>query len=174
MKKLLLLTVLPIIFIGCKNNDTDSSETTSSEFTEEVTVNYKPYGDEVSTAEIITPRKLQKIYQNIAIGDTVDLKITARVKEVCKKKGCWMRIVLNDDVDDEAMIRFKDYGFFMPVNIEGKEIIAEGKAFLEELSVDAQRHYAEDGGASAEEILSITEPKITYSFLAHGVLVPES
>lgn len=173
MRKLLLVTVLTIIFIGCKNKEKDALEANPSETTETVSINYKPYGDEVSTGETVNPEKLKEVYQNISVGDTVNLKIAARVKEVCKKKGCWMRIELEGE-DEEAMIRFKDYGFFMPVNIEGKEIIAEGKAFLEEQSVDKQRHYAEDGGASAEEILSITEPKITYSFMAHGVLVPES
>lgn len=170
MRKILVLSVLAIVFISCKNNE-KNLVSDSMEPSEEIAINYKPYGDEVSSADAVSPEKLREVYEQISVGDTINLKIAARVKEVCKKKGCWMRIELNDD---EAMIRFKDYGFFMPLNIEGKEIIAEGKAFLEEQSVDKQRHYAEDAGASAEEVLSITEPKITYSFLAHGVLVPES
>ncbi len=52
--------------------------------------------------------------------------------------------------------------------------MVEGKAFIEEMSVEAQRHYAEDGGATPEEVSAITEPKLTYSFLAHGVLISES
>ncbi len=75
--------------------------------------------------------------------------------------------------EDEAMVRFKDYGFFMPKDISGKEIIAEGKAYVEEMSVEDQRHYAEDGGATPEEIAAITEPKRTLAFEAHGVLIPE-
>jgi hypothetical protein len=35
------------------------------------------------------------------------------------------------------------------------------------------RHYAEDAGASSAEIEAITEPKITYSFMADGVLLAE-
>jgi len=42
---------------------------------------------------------------------------------------------------------------------------------VEEVSIDEQRHYAEDAGKSAEEIASITVPKRTYSFEADGVLV---
>ena len=41
------------------------------------------------------------------------------------------------------------------------------------MSVDEQRHYAEDKGATKEEIEVITEPKRTFSFLADGVLLVE-
>ena len=43
--------------------------------------------------------------------------------------------------------------------------------FVNEVSVDEQRHYAEDAGKSKEEIALITEPKKTYSFEADGVLL---
>jgi hypothetical protein len=75
--------------------------------------------------------------------------------------------------EEEAMVKFKDYGFFMPMDITGEEIIVEGMAFVEEVSVDEQRHYAEDAGETAEEIAKITEPKRTLSFVSNGVLIPE-
>ena len=57
------------------------------------------------------------------------------------------------------MVKFKDYGFFMPKDISGKEVILNGKAYVNEVPVDEQRHYAEDAGKSEEEIAAITEPK---------------
>jgi hypothetical protein len=72
-----------------------------------------------------------------------------------------------------VMVKFKDYGFFMPKNIAGEEVIVEGVAFVEEVSVDEQRHYAEDAGKSPDEIAEITEPKRTLSFISSGVLIPE-
>ena len=69
------------------------------------------------------------------------------------------------------MVKFKDYGFFMPKDIAGKEVIINGKAYVEEVSVDEQRHYAEDAGKTKEEIAKITEPKRTFSFEADGVLI---
>jgi hypothetical protein len=71
------------------------------------------------------------------------------------------------------MVKFKDYGFFMPKDIAGKEVIVNGKAFIEAMSVDEQRHYAEDGGESAEAIAAITEQKKTLRFEADGVLLKE-
>lgn len=44
-------------------------------------------------------------------------------------------------------------------------------AHIEESSVEAQRHIADDGGKSKEEIAEITEIKKTYAFEADGVLI---
>ena len=74
-------------------------------------------------------------------------------------------------MDQTVMVRFKDYGFFMPLNSDGKEVIVEGKAFVRETSVDELKHYAEDAGKSKEEIAKITEPERTLSFEAIGVLM---
>jgi hypothetical protein len=97
--------------------------------------------------------------------------MTAEVIEVCQAKGCWMTLKLENG--EEAMVKFKDYGFFMPKDIAGKEVILNGKAFVNEVPVEEQRHYAEDAGKSKEEVAAITEPKKTYSFEADGVLIKE-
>jgi hypothetical protein len=67
------------------------------------------------------------------------------------------------------MVRFKDYGFFVPKDIAGREVVIEGLASRELTPVDELRHYAEDAGKSKEEIESITEPKMELKFMADGV-----
>lgn len=167
MKKILILLLATGMVMSCKNKE---SETIIPEESEQIAVNYQSYGEEITDEGIVKMDYLYEKFKGMEVGDTLDVKIIAKVKEVCQKKGCWMKV----DMDgEEAMIRFKDYGFFMPMDIAGQEIIAEGQAYLEELSVDALRHYAEDGGATPEEALAITEPELTYSFKAHGVLIPE-
>jgi len=74
---------------------------------------------------------------------------------------------------NEAMVKFKDYGFFMPKNITDKEVIVNGKAFVSEVSIEEQRHYAEDAGKSEDEIAKIIEVKKTLSLEADGVLLIE-
>ena len=62
---------------------------------------------------------------------------------------------------------------FMPKvkQIAGKDVIVNGKAFVNEVSIGEQRHYAEAAGKIAEEIAQNTEPKKTYSFEADGALL---
>ena len=98
------------------------------------------------------------------------MKFSASVNEVCQAKGCWM---LLDIGTNEAMVKFKNYGFFMPKNIADKEVIVNGKAFISEVSIDEQRHYAEDAGKSEDEIAKIIEVKKTLSLEADGVLLIE-
>jgi hypothetical protein len=70
-------------------------------------------------------------------------------------------------------IKFKDYGFFVPMDISGKNVIFEGLAFKDTTSVEDLKHYAMDGGQTEEEITAITEPEINTSFLADGVIVTD-
>ena len=75
------------------------------------------------------------------------------------------------DQETETMVRFKDYGFFMPLDSKDREVIVEGKAFVTEVSVDDLRHYAEDAGKSTEEIAKIITQKKEFAFEANGVLI---
>ena len=75
------------------------------------------------------------------------------------------------DKETLTMVRFKDYGFFMPLDSKDREVIVEGKAFVKETSVKELQHYAEDAGKSKEEIAKITEPKKEFAFEANGVLM---
>ena len=96
-------------------------------------------------------------------------KVTGKVVEVCQEKGCWMKI---ERPNGEAMmVKFKDYGFFMPKDIVGKEVVIDGTASVKETSVKQLQHYAKDAGKSKEEIAKIKKPKKDVQFVASGVLV---
>jgi hypothetical protein len=111
---------------------------------------------------------LASAYSTMTTLDTVYGKVKGEIKEVCSKKGCWM--TLDMGAGNNIMVRFKDYGFFIPLNAEGS-VIVSGKAFISETSVDDLKHYAEDSGDTEEIIEAITIPEKTYSFEADGVLL---
>jgi hypothetical protein len=96
-------------------------------------------------------------------------KITGTVVEVCKKKGCFMK--LSQANGNPIMVQFTDYAYFMPQNIVGKTVVVEGKAKVKETSVERLKHYAADVGKTKEEIAMINEPKKDISIMADGVLV---
>ena len=96
-------------------------------------------------------------------------KISGKVLEVCQTKGCWMTLELPDGKD--LRVTFKDYGFFMPKDLAGKNIVAQGIAQTDTTSVEMLQHYAEDAGKSAEEIAQIAQPEIEISFVADGVVI---
>lgn len=101
-----------------------------------------------------------------------DVVVKGKVDGVCQAKGCWMTIVSDSNPKAESMfVKFVDYGFFMPLDLGGGQVVMKGKAYKEETSVDELRHYAEDEGKSAEEIAKITEPVTELKFMASGVKI---
>lgn len=124
------------------------------------------YGEGTTKKGAVNVAKMEK---TVLAGGSYTGKVTATVTEVCLEKGCWMRV---DKGNGETMtVRFKDYGFFMPKDIVGKTVVLEGEAKQKEVSVQQQRHYAEDAGKSKEEIEKINTPKKETQFIASGVLV---
>ena len=109
------------------------------------------------------------VIQKLAHADSLETKVEGKVTSVCQKKGCWMNVESADG--SEMFVRFKDYGFFMPLDLAGQEVVMQGKAYKEVVSVDELRHYAEDEGKSPAEIAQITEPKAEYRFMASGVVI---
>ena len=134
-------------------------------------------GDSIATAEFIgakfeigKPLAMTDLSQKIATDKGASgIVIEGKITEVCQKKGCWMNIEKGDGTT--MMVRFKDYGFFMPFDCSGKTAIMHGNAFMDTVSVEDLRHYAEDAGKTEEEIAKITESKLELAFEADGVVL---
>ncbi|WP_109298887.1 DUF4920 domain-containing protein [Aquimarina sp. AU474] len=163
-KNVFFLTVLLITIGSCTNKEKVSFSIKNTELT-----NFDAFGDQISSQQIYHKNAIAEKYESIKEGDTVNIAFTSTVNNVCKAKGCWMKVAL--DTDKETMVKFKNYGFFVPKDIENDTVIVEGKAFVSEMSVEDQRHFASDAGKTKEEIAAITTPKKTYSFIAEGVLI---
>lgn len=163
MKKIILLAIGLSLFSCQKNKEVAPEEV--------IVENYASFGDSISADGAITKSELLAKFETLKENDTIEVKFISSIQDVCQKKGCWMNMDLNEDKN--TFVRFKDYGFFMPLNAAGSEAIVEGKAFIDVVSVDELKHYAKDAGKSQEAIDSITEPKITYAFTANGVLIKE-
>ena len=172
MKKIVYVLALAAAIVSCKNSEEKTDEVTEEVVVEEVQNDpkYLSFGEKISDADVISKSQMFEKYETMELGDTIDVKFTSKVNSVCQSKGCWMRLEVGDK---ESFVKFKDYGFFMPKDIAGQEVIVEGKAFVEETSVEDLQHFAKDAGKSQEEIDAITEPQLTYAFISSGVLIPE-
>ncbi|MBN8588123.1 MAG: DUF4920 domain-containing protein [Rhodothermia bacterium] len=95
--------------------------------------------------------------------------VKGEVEKVCQAKGCWMTLKRADG--ESIRVTFKDYAFFMPKDIAGRQIVASGIFEKKEESVEHLRHLAEDEGKPQSEIDAITQPKTSWGFLADGVLL---
>jgi hypothetical protein len=100
------------------------------------------------------------------VGKTIAIR--GQVTEVCQMKGCWMVLT-----DGKLSVRttFKDYGFFVPKDLAGARVVAEGTLKRETVPEEMRRHFAEDAGQSPSEIASIHGSSEEYAFVADSVTV---
>lgn len=127
---------------------------------------YQSFGEKITPDNALTVEQFNK---NLKSNEKMEVKLATTINSCCQKKGCWMRVDLGDG--EEMMVRFKDYGFFVPLNSAGSDVIMQGVAYYDTVSVDMLRHYAEDAGKPKEEIEKITKPKAQLAFEATGVLL---
>lgn len=178
MKKLLLLPIL-LMFLACgskesKQKNSEESETPTENTSEEKELSIKTdsqFGEAFDADNVKSNTEMLAVYQNLQPGDSIQMQFQSEVEGVCAKKGCWMKLNLAED--QHAHITFKDYGFFVPKDSQGHQMLVNGVAFIEETDVETLRHYAEDAGQSEEDIAKITEPKLNYRFIAEGVKAVE-
>lgn len=128
------------------------------------------YGSQVSAkAEktAITPAKLdQKLKKSKKIENVA---VKGKVTDVCDKKGCWLTVETENN--EKFFVKMKDYGFFVPTSLKGKNVVLEGNAETKIISVDEQKHYAEDAKKSQAEIDAISKPQEEIRFVANGIKV---
>lgn len=127
------------------------------------------FGEKFEAENIVS---FDQLMERIKKEEEVEAIVSGKVESVCQAKGCWMNLVSpTGKSDGELFVKFKDYGFFMPLDIAGREVVMRGRAYKEETTVEELRHYAEDEGKSKEEIMKITEPVVELKFMADGVLL---
>lgn len=160
---LLTFLMVPVLY-SCTNGQSEATLNLAPEQIE------ASFGEAPSPEGILTYDQFQSQLAQ-ADQDSVQVKVVASVEEVCQMKGCWMNVKGETTAENPIMVRFKDYGFFVPKDIAGREVVIEGIAFRTTVSVEDQRHYAEDAGKSPEEIAAITEPSEGFAFEASGVLL---
>lgn len=158
MKKIFTILSIAVVMASCGNkeqaNNKEADENTGS------------FGAPIDDKGAIP---ITQLMADMTDKSEMNAKVEGKIKECCKKKGCWMDI---ENPDGSTMkVTFKDYGFFVPKNADGKTAIMQGRAFRDTLTVETLRHYAEDAGKSKEEIEKITEPQIDIAFEADGVII---
>ncbi|WP_395064446.1 DUF4920 domain-containing protein [Flavobacterium sp.] len=172
MKKLNSISLLIVLFLSFSATSQVVAKKAKKSKVESVAINtndYALFGEKFVASKVLTNKEMLKKYKTLKKGDSVAVKFKSTIKEVCKKKGCWMQMDLSDD--NQSFVRFKDYGFFVPLNADNSEAIVNGIAFIDVVTVDELKHYAKDAGKSQAEINKITKPEITYAFKATGVLI---
>lgn len=166
MKSIIFLCFCLISLVQCKNNATSGAAQKPEVNNHET----KSFGAAITEEGSVTPEKAAAMLAN---ADSMAMKITGKVTEVCQARGCWMNVV-DDQGGQPIFVQFKDYGFFMPKDCSGKKVTMDGMLYKQITPVEELRHYAQDKGATKDEIAAITQPKEELKFMAKGVVMHEN
>lgn len=126
------------------------------------------YGDSVMNDNVI---ELTALSTAMGEEDRLDLKVKGKVDHVYPAKH-WLAMKLNNG--EEMLISFEDSTLKVPATLKGKEVILDGYAYSDTLSIDDQIAYAQEAGKTPEEVAKITTPKISVLFKAKGLVVLDS
>lgn len=121
------------------------------------------YGQVTKTP--FTNVKLSALLKNPTKYRAKLVRVQGVVKDVCRKKGCWL---LLGDGKRVMRIRFKGYSFFVPVNSKGYRVSVYGFAKKTTISEKMAKHYAEESGDKAA-VKRIKGPQKTVAFTADWV-----
>ena len=80
------------------------------------------YGENIEEGSIIENSQIQNLF---VTKEKFNVKLEAKVTDVCQMKGCWMKLDIGNE--KEIMVNFKDYSFFVSKNISVFENLLEQK-----------------------------------------------
>ncbi len=167
LKNLFIAFIAISLISSCAEPKATGNEENQDQSSRETKDDGKHFGESIDSEGTMS---YDEMLTKFSESDSIPAKVVGQVSGVCQAKGCWMTIA-SENGGEEMMVKFKDYGFFVPKDISGRKVVMQGYAFREVTPVDELRHYAEDEGKSKEEIEAITEPKEEVKFLASGVLL---
>ena len=96
-----------------------------------------------------------------------EVLVETRIAKVCQKKGCFF---VAQEGPATVRVSFKDYGFFIPTDSGGKNVVLLGTFSRKSVSKEQAEHYAADLG----ETTASAPEKFEYSIVASAVKVPRS
>ena len=105
MRKLSLIAFAACLLAACTGNVKESAKS----------VLVGNYGEEITDDNAISTKEMLSLLEE---QDAVTVKVEGEISATCAMKGCWMNLHSSSDEDmSEMMVRFKDYGFFVPKDI---------------------------------------------------------
>ncbi len=92
------LIIISLFILGCTN------KSANIENQKDVAL----YGEALQDGEVISVSALNERLAAVS-SDSISITVTGTVTDVCKNKGCWMKLDLENG--ETMHVTFKDYGF---------------------------------------------------------------
>ena len=91
MKKILITITCLIFLVACKEQKDKAQESPKEP------IAYLSFGEKITDENVISKETMAEKFITLEEGDTIDVKFASSINEVCKSKGCWMKLDLGDE-----------------------------------------------------------------------------
>ncbi|MCI0690902.1 DUF4920 domain-containing protein [candidate division KSB1 bacterium] len=122
------------------------------------------YGKEMTATKTVAVNEaLKEIPKD---GKTV--AVEGVISDVCQSKGCWLMMT---DGKQQLRVQFEGYSFFVPWEVKGKKIKAQGVVKLKTIDEKTAQHWAEEQSNPEVKPKDIKGEQSIYMMTASGVAV---
>ena len=94
-------------------------------------------------------------------------QVEARIAKVCQKKGCFFIAQHDQHI---LRVSFRNYGFFIPTDSNGKTVTLTGELVQKKLSSEQAAHFKADLKIDT----AMLTPGVVYEIVADSVKIPRS
>jgi len=94
-----------------------------------------------------------------------EFTLRAPIAKVCQKKGCFFIIQAENRV---FRVSFKDYGFFIPTDSAGKQVVLNGRLVQKDLSPKQASHFQKDLESDTNSIRA----GVVFEIVASSIQIP--
>ena len=108
---------------------------------------------------------MQDLVTNSPAHLTKGFQVEARIARVCQKKGCFFIAQQDQHI---LRVSFRDYGFFIPTDSNGKTVTLAGELVQKELSLEQVAHFKAD----LKSDTAMVTPGVVYEIVADSVKIP--
>jgi hypothetical protein len=140
MKTTIMGMIIGMLFVVCQLIAQESKSGAGAVVQEKsaTTSEWRSYGDAITLKK---PASFVKALKNKKQYGEKEILLEGTISEVCQNKGCWMVV----DADKSHLrVEFKDYGFFVPWDSEGKKVRMQGIIHEKKVSAKSAEHMASE------------------------------
>jgi hypothetical protein len=162
MIKYLFIILTGLFFLSCNQNKTSNSNNDSDSLNNPG----GSYGKIIDEENITSSDQLPSLIKD---KETLQIKLKGKIEGSCEHSGCWMDVKISNSIIMHVI--FKDGGFTIPLDASGKDVVFEGIATKEIVSIEQLKKEAKYNKKTNEDINAIIKPDTIYHFVAEGLIL---
>ncbi len=143
------LAAVVVTMCGCRSGDERPAGPGPDPAPAAAASSTKRYGDRIAAGP---QTQLASVLTKPADYNGHAVTVEGEVRRACTKRGCWMELATGmDEAKPGCRVRFKDYGFFIPLDSAGAHARVQGVVQVRQIAAPIVSHLESEGAHFADK-----------------------